>query len=191
MPTPDLVSTFLRPLNRADVQYMITGSVAATIYGEPRFTQDIDIVLSLCAADVARFADAFAATDFYCPPVEVLLEEGARPTGGHFNVFHHDSGWRADCYVAGTRALETWGMSNRRMLRIGDDIVSVAAAEYVIVSKLEYYAQSGSARHPEDIVRMLRVSGDVIDRTVIAEWARAQGVSTVWHEVEARARGES
>ena len=64
--TPDLVSTFLRPLNRAGVSYMVTGSVAATIYGEPRFTQDVDIVLSLSTRDAAVLADAFSPSHFYC-----------------------------------------------------------------------------------------------------------------------------
>src|SRR5450759_351233 len=88
MRTPDLVSTFLRPLNRAGVSYMVTGSVAAAIYGEPRFTQDVDIVLSLSTRDAAVLADAFSPSDFYCAPVEVIAEEAARKSGWHFNIYH-------------------------------------------------------------------------------------------------------
>jgi hypothetical protein len=186
MRTPDLVSTFLRPLNRAGVSYMVTRSVAATIYGEPRFTQDVDIVLSLSTRDAAVLADAFSPSDFYCAPVEVIAEEAARTSGGHFNIYHNESGWRADCYMIGGRDLELWAMSEKRLITVGEDIVPVAPPEYVILSKLEYYAASGSTRHPEDIVRMLQVSGSLIDTSVIIAWADRLGVSKQWRDVESR-----
>jgi len=61
--------------------------------------------------------------------------------------------------LVGSRDLELWAMSEKRLLSVGEDIVPVAPPEYVILSKLEYHAASGSTRHPEDIVRMLQVSG--------------------------------
>jgi len=165
---------------------MVTGSVAATIYGEPRFTQDVDIVLSLSTHDATRLVEVFPSSEFYCAPIEVIAEESARSAGGHFNIYHHDSGWRADCYMMGSRELESWAMSEKRSLSVGDDIVAVAPPEYVILSKLEYYAQSGSSRHPEDIVGMLEVSRSLIDTSVIDAWAHRLGVATHWQEVQSR-----
>ena len=54
MTQPDFFSLFLHPLNSSDVPYMITGAVASTIYGEPRLTQDIDLVLDLGAERHSR-----------------------------------------------------------------------------------------------------------------------------------------
>ena len=186
MSTTDLVSTFLRPLNRVGVRYMVTGSVASSIYGEPRFTQDLDLVLSLSAVDAGTLADAFPPIDFYCAPVEVIAEEAQRSAGGHFNIYHHESGWRADCYMVGRRDIESWAMSERRMIPVGEDLVPVAPPEYVILSKLEFYARSGSTRHPEDILRMLQVSAALIDTNLIAAWAERLGVAPQWRDVEAR-----
>ena len=178
MSTTDLVGTFLRPLNRVGVRYMVTGSVASSIYGEPRFTQDLDLVLALSAVEAGVLAAAFPPIDFYCAPAEVIAEE--------FNIYHHESGWRADCYMVGRRDIESWAMSERRMIPVGDELVPVAPPEYVILSKLEYYARSGSTRHPEDILRMLQVSATLIDTNLIAAWAERLGVAPQWRDVEAR-----
>jgi hypothetical protein len=81
---PDFVTLFIAPLNDLGIPYMVTGAVAAVIYGEPGFTHDLDVVMTLAPADADRIAAVFPATDFYVPPREVILEETARPEHGHF-----------------------------------------------------------------------------------------------------------
>lgn len=61
---------------------MITGGVASVVYGDPRFTRDVDLVLELPANAVGRFANAFAGEAFYVPPPEALAREVARAEGG-------------------------------------------------------------------------------------------------------------
>ena len=65
---------------------MISGSVAAMLFGEPRMTHDIDVVVFLDEAGIARLPEAFAAPEFYLPPAEVMRVEAARDRRGHFNV---------------------------------------------------------------------------------------------------------
>ncbi len=73
MPEPDLIELFVARLNAIGAHYLVTGSVAATLYGEPRATHDIDLVVDLSAEHRATLATAFPADDFYVPPPEVLL----------------------------------------------------------------------------------------------------------------------
>jgi len=40
MPEPDLIELFVGPLEQLQVRYLISGSVAAMLYGEPRVTHD-------------------------------------------------------------------------------------------------------------------------------------------------------
>ena len=54
---------------------MVSGSVAATIYGEPRATMDVDIAMMLNSTDKVKFADAYPSADYYVPPVEILQLE--------------------------------------------------------------------------------------------------------------------
>jgi hypothetical protein len=55
MPEPELCLLFVRPLNRLGVRYVVSGSVAAMLYGEPRLTHDVDFVVFLRQDDIGRF----------------------------------------------------------------------------------------------------------------------------------------
>jgi len=89
---PELFLLFVGPLNRAGIRYVVSGSVAATFYGEPRLTHDVDFVVFLNANDIQRLIEAFPAKDFYLPPVETMLAETAREHNGHFNLIHRATG---------------------------------------------------------------------------------------------------
>jgi hypothetical protein len=98
MAEPDLIELFVHPLDKAQLRYLVSGSVAAMLYGEPRLTLDIDFVVFLRAEDVARLPDVYPNPDFYLPPLDVIAAEAARELKGHFNVIHPKSGLKADFY---------------------------------------------------------------------------------------------
>jgi hypothetical protein len=181
MPSPDPFLIFLRPLNALAIPYMVTGSIAAIYYGEPRLTNDIDLVVFLKPGDAALLANAFPEKDFYCPPEEVLMLEAEREQRGHFNLLHHESGWKADVYVMGRDPLHAWGMARARVGNIDGEEVRFAPPEYVIVRKLEFFREGGSEKHIRDVMSMLLGMGDWDTRDLIemiglrkldAEWRR-------------------
>lgn len=47
MPAPDELTRFAQRLEAIGSPYMITGATAAILYGQPRVTNDLDVVLSL------------------------------------------------------------------------------------------------------------------------------------------------
>jgi DNA segregation ATPase FtsK/SpoIIIE-like protein len=65
---------------------MVTGSIAAMAYGEPRLTTDIDVVIVLSEDTISGIVAGFDATEFYVPPRDVMLIEGRRQLHGHFNL---------------------------------------------------------------------------------------------------------
>lgn len=91
---PELHQRLLRPLVATGVPFMVTGGVAAIVYGEPRLTNDVDIVLGLAHADAERLVAAFSPDRYYVPPVDVIRVEVSRAEHGHFNVL--DLGLRAE-----------------------------------------------------------------------------------------------
>lgn len=101
MPTPELLSIFLAPLERTGFDYFVTGSIASIFYGEPRLTHDVDIVLHLDGNRILDFSALFPLNAYYCPPEEVLEVECRRLPYGHFNLIHHTSGFKADIYLEG------------------------------------------------------------------------------------------
>ena len=185
MTDASLIALFVRPLNLLRIPYMVTGGVASVLYGEPRFTRDIDLVIELAAADVHRFASAWSPDEFYVPPLEAIDEETRRAAHGHFNVIHRETTMRADVYVAGTDPLNAWAFARKVIRRVDDDEVFVAPIEAVMLSKLRYYQMGKSDRHLRDIRQMLDVSGDLVDHAEVEQWAARLGVEDEW----AKAKG--
>jgi hypothetical protein len=176
----DLLGRFAAPLIALGLPYMITGGAAAIVYGEPRLTNDLDVVLHMTPGDATQVAAAFDAADTYVPPVEVLEVEAGRRLHGHFNVIHGPTSLRADVYIAGEDPLHAWGLERRRSLRVGTLEVHIAPPEYVIVRKLQYAAQGGGDRHVRDIKRMLARAVVAIDRHVVEAFAAERGLLRTW-----------
>jgi hypothetical protein len=180
VPDPDLIELFARPLNQSGIRHLISGSVAAMLYGEPRVTHDIDLVVFLRVDDVSRLNVIFPEPAFYVPPAAVIVEEIGRERRGHFNIIHLDSGLKADFYTAGRDELHAWAFRHARRYVIGTVSITVAPPEYVILRKLEYHQEGGSEKHLRDIRAMLAISGDQLDRAALQDWLARLGLETEW-----------
>jgi hypothetical protein len=178
MPAPSPLAPFLEPLERLGLPYCVTGSVAASIYGEPRLTADIDIVLLLEIRDIAALRAAFPDAAYYVPPDETLRLELARDTRGMFNLIHHASQFKADIYLAARDPLHAWALKHRRRISLEESGAWIAPPEYVILRKLEYLREGGQDKHVRDI-RFILVATDVDRALVEAEVARL-GLSDQW-----------
>ena len=162
---------------------MVTGAVAAIVYGEPRLTNDIDIVLDLSPSDIERLSGTFGSGAFYCPPPEVMRAEIERPLGGHFNLIHLDTALKADLYPAGADPLHQWALERRRPIAVGDERVWIAPPEYVVLRKLQYFRDSSSDRHLRDIRGMLRELGSDINLTQLVADIERLGLVEQWEAV--------
>ncbi len=182
MPEPNLFQIFVGRLNRIDIKYMVTGAVASIIYGEPRITHDIDLVVELNNENVEKLAKVFPAEEFYCPPLEIIKVEMKRPLRGHFNLIHHETGFKADVYLMGEDELHHWAISDRKKFDMGGEPIWLAPPEYVILRKLEYYRQGASDKHLRDISSMLEVSSDKIDLDKLREKIREYGLEKEWQK---------
>lgn len=184
MPGPDLYQLFTAPLEEVGIRYMVTGAVASIVYGEPRLTHDIDIVLEIVEEGEEKIAQAFPADQFYCPPIEVIRLEAKRPLRGHFNVIHHATGFKADFYPMGRDELHGYAMERRKRVETEGRAVWLAPPEYVILRKLEYYREGRSEKHLRDIAGMLELSGAQIDMTELQERIKCYGIEKEWSEVQ-------
>ena len=175
---------FTERLESNGISYMATGSVASMLYGIPRFTHDLDLVIELASHQVSTIGNAFPLDSFYAPPEEVIQVESHRPQRGHFNIIHHQTGLKADIYIHGRDALQTWGLSHKARIELPNGSgMWVAPPEYVIIRKLEYYREGHSEKHLLDIHGMLQISGDSIDRAIIHEWVDRLDLHKHWNLV--------
>jgi len=186
MRPPDFIEIFVSPLEELGVEYMITGSIAAIFYGEPRLTHDIDLVLTLKPSHVEPLCDRFPLDEYYCPPPQVLRVELGRSSHAHFNLIHHKTGLKADCYVFTGDELHRWAFEHRRAVTIGRaTLIQLAPIEYVIIRKLQYNREGGAEKHLTDIQAMLRVSGRDIDAGFLERELEQRGLANLLPEIPA------
>jgi hypothetical protein len=183
-PAPSLVELFVAPLERARIEYVVTGGLAAIVYGHPRMTLDIDLVIRLGSADPASFAALWSPEAFYCPPVDVITAERERESHGHFNVIHTETAMRADVYLAGTDPLQSWALEHPVEREIQGRRVRFAPIAYVIVYKLRYAQMGGSDRHLRDIAAMLDVGRDAVDFGELHRWIAHFGLDGPWERAQ-------
>jgi hypothetical protein len=180
MLAPNPVAIFAAGLNQLGLRWMAVGSIASNAYGEFRTTNDVDLIVVLEQSDARRFVQTFPADEFYCPPADVLEIEAGREERGHFNIIHHETGFKADVYVAGSDALQAWAMGHRKEIRLDDLVIWVAPVEYVIIGKLEFYREGGSEKHLRDIRGMLAVTEIDLDR--LEKETAERGLTEAWRQ---------
>lgn len=178
----DLLSYGVNALERIGIPYMVVGSIASSAYGEPRLTQDIDIVIDATADQVRVLCAAFPTDDFYVS-VDAAIQ-AARSPGSQFNVLHPESGDKIDFMIA---RKDSWGREQvsrrQRILLLPGKEAYAARPEDVIIAKMLYYQEGGSEKHMRDITGMLKVSGTIIDRDYIARWAANLNLTDVWQAI--------
>lgn len=174
-------------LEHLDIPYMLVGSLASGVYGEPRLTRDIDIVIAPTAPQLEALCDAFPADEFY---VSRDAARQALRSRIPFNVLDPASGNKIDFMIVQADAWGAEQMSRRQRMRLLPDRDGFAAApEDVILSKMQYFAEGGSEKHLRDITSMLKSSAARIDRTYVEKWVDVLKLHEVWAAVLQRLNG--
>jgi hypothetical protein len=176
----DLLRHLTLTLERLGIRYLITGSSATIFFGEPRFTNDIDVVVVLTADRIHDLLAAFPSSEFY------VSEEAARRAveqRAQFNIIHPASGLKVDVIVSGDSAFDHSRFHRAVRVHPSDFDASFASPEDVIIKKMQYFEEGGSEKHLRDIAGVLKVMGEQIDRRYIAEWAQRLGVGEIWQRV--------
>jgi len=173
----NLFRLYTEPLNRLGIVYMATGSVASMVYGEPRLTHDIDIVLRLPQNQLASFLEAFSVDEFYVPPAETIQLENRLESRGHFNLLHHQSGFKADIYLDGKDPLHIWALEKRRVFDFLGNEIWVAPPEYVIIRKLEFFEEGGTEKHLRDIGGMLQMTP--VNQADLERWLKPSALQVL------------
>lgn len=177
----DVLRHVVGVLERCEIGYLLVGSWASGLYGEPRFTQDIDFVLELPRDKVGMIYAAFGPPRYYLSR-EALLE--AVRDRGFFNIIHNETGVKVDFNVARGTAFARGVLARRRRARILPDLEGwVASPEDIILSKMQFYAEGGSEKHLRDIAGILQVQDDSLDRIYVVRWAAELGVLETWQAI--------
>ena len=167
----ELLAKVVEALDTAGINHMVTGSFASTFHGEPRMTQDIDVVIDPDTSTVALFVQQFDPATFYIDDAVSATERR-----GMFNVVDVTTGWKVDLIIRKDRPFSTEEFRRRVPTKIADVNTYVASAEDTILSKLEWSKDSGSERQFRDVVAVIQIQRANLDHDYLVQWATELGI---------------
>jgi hypothetical protein len=176
----------LEALKASRVEYLIGGAIAEWAWGEPRATQDLDIVINLPIKTVSRLSRELEKRNMLVPAdiiLNTMMEDRADIP---LNAIHMYSGLKADLYLMREGdALRKSAFQRRLLVDYGPPIgeVYVHSPEDLILYKLMYLGLSGQPKHARDISAILRSKKDQLDFGYIEMWVDQLGLASVWKEI--------
>jgi hypothetical protein len=185
MQVRDLFLRLRTALEAAGVDYMLTGSFAGAVHGAVRATQDIDIVIAPTRKQLLALLDQFPDAEYY---VDRAVALDALSRRGQFNVIDATTGWKVDFIIRQIRDFSLVEFDRRSTIEMSGVRLSVASAEDVIVSKLEWAKLGASARQLEDVVGIIRMQAGSLDIPYIERWVKELGLEREWREACSRAK---
>jgi hypothetical protein len=174
----DVLKIVTERLDEAGIPYMVTGSMAVSIYAIPRMTRDVDLVVELSMDDADRICTLFAS-DFYVDPDAVRAAVARHDT---FNVIHERLVVKVDFVVRKDTEYRRTEFSRRRRLSFEGHPLFVVAPEDLILSKLDWARDTRSGVQLADVRHLLR-SVQNLDRAYLDEWITRLGLAALYREV--------
>jgi hypothetical protein len=161
-------------LDALGVAWVIGGSIASSVHGEPRSTQDVDMVVALFDRHVTSLGKAMSS-DYY---VDTDAMRVAVATGGSFNAIHFASAIKVDFFVASDDPFEAERLQSRQRIELPTGALYVDTAENTLLRKLEWYRRGGEAseRQWRDVQAIARIQGGRLDLMHLRLWASRLGV---------------
>ncbi len=162
-------------LESIGIEYTLGGSLASSLQGEPRSTNDVDFAVRLQERHVALLA-ASLGDDFEID--EEALREAIRARGS-YNIFFLPTVMKVDLFVRGGEPFDESELARRIEVTIRDGRkLFVATPEDNLLRKLWWFRMGGevSDRQWRDVLGILRASTEALDREYLAQWAPRLGV---------------
>jgi hypothetical protein len=163
---------------RLGVPYLIGGSLASTLYGMVRTTQDSDIIAEMHLEHIEPFVSALEA-EFYVD--QEMITESIQHNSS-FNIIHRDTMLKVDVFIPRPSPFlkSQLARARRQTLTLGKEVsAKFASPEDTILSKLERYRMGGEAsdRQWRDILGVLKTKAGDIDLEYLHQWAKELKVS--------------
>lgn len=187
MSQTQLLIEAVRALESAGVGYLLSGSLASSLQGEPRATHDIDLVIEVDTRVVDALAEAFG-TDAYF--FDHVAARDALDRRLMFNLIDIHGGDKIDFWPLTDDPFDTSRFARRVSVRAFGTDLQVSSPEDTILQKLRWaVACGGSERQVNDAAGVYEVHVGTLDEAYLDRWARTLKVEDLMAEVRAAATG--
>lgn len=182
MSQQELLRLVIKALGKAGIDYMITGSIASSLQGEPRLTHDIDLVIDIPESAVDELVAAFPFPDFYLDKNSAL---SAISNKGMFNLIDVKEGSKADFWMLKDEPFDRSRFSRRYIEEFMGLKMHVSSPEDTILMKLKWAKESGgSEKQFTDVLRVYEVQFEKLDRDYLEHWAKELKIESLWEQLK-------
>lgn len=173
-------------LDRLGVEYLVGGSLASSVHGMPRTTQDVDLVARIAGRHVDALVTALAQ-DFY---VDADMINDAIRRRASFNIVHLATMMKVDIFVFNGDAMSQEEMRRKVAVTLREAVVWFASAEDIVIQKLDWYrkGEGVSERQWRDAVGVIAVQGERFDAAYARTWAERLGLADLFERAVVDAR---
>jgi hypothetical protein len=159
-------------LQKNNIDYMLSGSVALSAYTLPRATRDFDFIIRIKIEDVKFFLDNFKE-GYYCDKEAI---EDAIKNQSMFNIIDYASGFKADFIILKNENFRQIEFERRKEIELFNMKMFIVSAEDLIISKLAWIQNFQSNLQIEDIKNLLQVENIELD--YIQYWCKELKLNT-------------
>lgn len=176
-----LLIQIIKILDDLKIKYFITGGFAVSVWGRPRATFDIDIVVKIIEPKADKLADAWMNI-YKAGYADKDTVKEAIKNNSEFNFIDPDSGLKVDFWTNKKDKSNPPEFENRKSKKINGQKVFFASAEDLILSKLQWYKLSASERHIDDIKSVFKISGKKLNKKYLHYWIKKLSLSEIIKE---------
>jgi hypothetical protein len=175
----EVLNLVTQKLNKAEINYMISGSIAVNYYSIPRMTRDIDIVVELEKSNTDKFIKIFE-NDFYLDK-EVIKEETS--SKGMFNLIHKEYFVKVDFIVRKESKFKITEFSRKKKISIKDFSMWIVSPEDLILVKLDWAKESYSEIQLKDVQNLITSVKD-LDWAYINKWIQILNLNEIYNQLK-------
>jgi hypothetical protein len=178
----ELLKKVVDVLDRSQTPYMLTGSYASSLQGEPRLTHDIDLVVLISASGSKALLDTFTAPDYYLDAQSI---QDAIERVGQFNLLDVTGGDKVDFWILTDDPFDQSRFHRRTIEEFAGQKLHVSRPEDTILMKLRWSALSGgSEKQFGDARGVYELQSGTLDLDYMNHWAKTLGVMDDWQRLQ-------
>ena len=182
MSQQELLRKVIKALEAAEIDYMVTGSIASSLQGEPRLTHDIDLVADVPKSAVDGLVAAFPSPDFYLDRNSIL---DAIDNRGMFNLLEVAGGGKVDFWMLTDEPFDRSRFSRKYVEEFMGIGMQVSSPEDTILMKLKWAKESGgSAKQFGDVLRVYELQYATLDRDYLEYWVKTLDIESLWNQLK-------
>lgn len=169
-------------LDQLDIAYFVTGGFAVSVWGRPRATFDVDIVVQLIGPQVVSLAKALRRISEAGYIDEDTAREAVKASG-EFNFIDPETGVKVDFWIMKKSSAARLEFDRRVLKKIDGQKVYFISPEDLILNKLRWYQMSESGRHFEDVESVIKFSQNILDFRYLKQQAKKLGVTEILNKL--------